>query len=501
MLSRAERGNKEVKVMPGLKNAQKLNDKEIVDLAKIAHSIEKHYYFPQDIEWAKEGNRLYIVQTRPITTIGKKGKDDNMLVGNAHAYLKGEPASPGIGTGHVKKIHGVSDISKVKFEDVLVAESTNPDYVPAMKKAKAIITEKGGRTSHAAIVAREFGIPAVVGVPSAREFLKDDEIVTVNGKSGEVFKGRFSVSHGRAEDSMLAVKTATKILVNMAEPSLASSLSQTNVDGVGLLRAEFILAQIGIHPKKAIQDGKKSDYIKKLAQDVGEICRAFYPRPVLYRATDFKTNEYRNLSGGKQFEPQESNPMLGYRGAFRYVHDPEVFKLELKAIRKIREKMGYTNLNLMIPFVRTVKEFVDVKKIIFSEGLRRSHSFKIYMMVEVPSNVVLIEEFIKTGLDGVSIGSNDLTMLMLGIDRDNEEVATEFDERNPAVLWAIEKVIKVCHENSVQVSICGQAPSVYPALVETLVKWGIDSISVSPDAVSETRRIVYLSEEKIVKRK
>ena len=415
-----------------------------------------------------------------------------------HPILVGNPASPGIGVGKVIKIDSAREIGQVKKGDVLVAPQTNPDYVPAMKIASAIVTEQGGRTSHAAIVSREFGIPAVVGAPKALSILKDGENVTVNGKTGEVFAGGALVRNENIERHTQHLKTATKLLVNLAEPELAAKIAAENVDGVGLLRAEFMIAQIGVHPKKLIHDGKKKVFIEKLSDGIGEIAKAFYPRPVLYRATDFKSNEYANLSGGKVYEPQEPNPMLGYRGAFRYIHDPEVFKLELEAIKRVRDKLGFNNLNLMVPFVRTVKELVDVKKIISESGLRRSHTFKLYMMVEVPSNVILIDEFIEQGIDGVSIGSNDLTMLILGTDRDNSEVALEFDERNQAVLWALERVIKAANKNHITVSICGQAPSVYPSLVEKLVLWGIDSVSVSPDTIDDTRRVIYFAERSII---
>ncbi|KKQ96460.1 MAG: phosphoenolpyruvate synthase [Candidatus Levybacteria bacterium RIFCSPHIGHO2_02_FULL_39_36] len=512
MLVKSDKGVREINV-PLLKRQKvKLSNQEIIDLAKLAAKIEKHYYFPQDLEWAKEKNKIYIVQTRPITTINQKStpiksgsniknqkeiRSSNTL---GKAILIGSPASPGIGTGHVKKLKSASELSKVNQGDVLVAENTNPDFVPAMKKASAIITEQGGRTSHAAIVAREFGIPAVVGTPRALSMLRDEEIVTVNGTTGEIFKGGFLITQVHKADRFSSIKTATKLLVNIADPEAAERVAGKNVDGVGLLRAEFMIAGIGTHPKKLIHDGKSNFFVDKLSEGIEKICRAFYPRPVLYRATDFKTNEYMNLSGGKQYEPQESNPMLGYRGAFRYIHDPDVFKLELCAIKKVQEKKGLNNLNLMIPFVRTIKELQEVKKIISHENLKRSHTFKLYMMTEIPSNIILIEDFIKTGIDGVSIGSNDLTMLILGIDRDNREVASEFDERNEAVMWAIERVIRACRKNNVSVSICGQAPSVYPGLIEKLVSYGIDSISVSPDAIDDTRRHIYLAEGKIVKK-
>lgn len=491
--------NKETKVPKNKQDKQKISDKDVKELAEIAKRIEKHYYFPQDIEWAKEKGKLYIVQTRPVTTTSdakaKKKSDATATIAKMHKpFLLGDPASPGIASGHVKILKSPKEIGKINQGDILVAQQTNPDFVPAMKKAVAIITERGGRTSHAAIVSREFGIPAVVGASLAIKKLKEDEVVTVNGRTGEIYKGNIVANAKTSEAVPHSHKhTKTKIMVNLAQPELAEKISEYPVDGIGLLRAEFMIAQIGTHPKKLIEDGKEKVFIDELTDNISKFCKAFYPRPILYRTTDFKTNEYHNLKGGAHFEPKESNPMLGYRGAFRYIKDERVFKLELEAIKKVRRE--YNNLSLMLPFVRTVKELENTKHIITKAGLRRSHTFKLYMMVEVPSNVILIDEFINKGIDGISIGSNDLTMLTLGIDRDNEEVAIEFDERNPAVLWSLERVIKSAKKHGITSSICGQGPSTYPDLVEKLVKWGVTSVSVSPDAVDSTRELVYMVEK------
>ncbi len=328
----------------------------------------------------------------------------------------------------------------------------------------------------------------------------ENQIVTVDGGKGEVYRGSVAIKSAEESKGSENLKTATSLMVNISEPEIAKTVASLPVDGVGLLRAEFMIAQIGIHPKKLIEDKREKIFVEKLSESLEKICSAFYPRPVLYRATDFKTNEYRNLVGGKQYEPVESNPMLGYRGAYRYMTDPGVFNLELQAIKNVREKKEFTNLNLMLPFVRTVNELRQVKSIIYNSGLRRSTLFKLYMMVEIPSNVILIDDFIEEGIDGVSIGSNDLTMLMLGIDRDNEEVAREFDERDKALLWAYEKVIKSANKHKISVGICGQAPSSFPDLVQKLVDFGITSISVSPDAVHHTREIIYRAEHNIIKR-
>ncbi len=505
--------NKSVSLSKSEGSKQKIKDELAVEVAKVGMKLEKHYFFPQDVEWAVENNNVYIVQTRPITTVKITTKENADVAAsggskiNLPLILKGDPASPGIKSGPVKIIYKASEIDKVVSGDVLVTVQTNPDFVPAMKRAVAIVTERGGRTSHAAIVSRELGIPAIVGTASATKTLQNGMVVTVNGGKGEIYKG------GLSSESLSALKekserrpgatlkTATKVYVNLATPTRVEEVAKKNVDGVGLLRAEFMIADIGTHPKKLIKDHKENVFIEKLSQDLLKFCKAFNPRPVVYRATDFKTNEYRNLIGGQEFEPEEPNPMLGYRGAYRYMSDPEVFKLELEAIKVVRNKQGFKNLYLMLPFVRTVHELIEVKKIIAANGLMRSPTFKLWMMVEIPANVIILDQFCEAGIDGVSIGSNDLTMLILGTDRDNTEVAPEFDERNPAVTWAIEHVIKTCHKYNVTTSICGQAPSDYPELVEKLVEWGTTSMSVNSDAVEQVRETVHAAEEKLVLRK
>jgi pyruvate,water dikinase len=289
--------------------------------------------------------------------------------------------------------------------------------------------------------------------------------------------------------------------VNLAEPSRAPAVAKLNADGVGLLRAEFMIADIGTHPKKLIHDHKEHIFIDTLAEKLAVFCKAFNPRPVVYRTTDFKTNEYRNLKGGEAFEPEEPNPMLGFRGAARYTHDAGVFEMELAAIKKVRHDMGLTNLHMMIPFVRTPKELMDVKKIIAANGMTRSPSFKLWLMCEIPTNVIRLNDFLDVGIDGVSIGSNDLTMLILGTDRDNSEVAHDFSEMDPSVLWAFEHIVKTCVKRGVTVSMCGQAPSDYPELVEKLVSWGITSVSVNPDAIDHVRETVYQAERKHASKK
>src|ERR1035437_883987 len=499
MLKKVGAVNKEVQLSKKDGGKQKISDKQIIEVAKWGEKLEKHYYFPQDIEWAIQNDEIFIVQTRSVTTTKTgKGENDDAKLLESDVILKGDPGSPGIASGPVKVIFAAKDIDKVLPGDVLVAPQTNPDFVPAMKKATAIITDSGGRTSHAAIVSRELGVPAVVGTQTATKILKTGMIVTVNGSKGEIYKGGFAMKQPVHVEHFTDVKTATKLYVNLAEPELADKIAKRNVDGVGLLRAEFMMAGIGIHPKKMIHDGKKQDFINKLARDLEMFCKAFGERPVVYRASDFKTNEYRNLVGGKAYEPEESNPMLGFRGAFRYVHDPEVFKLELEAIKHVRNKLGHKNLHIMIPFVRTVEELVAVKKIMTEAGLERSSSFKLWMMVEIPSNVIMFEKFIEVGIDGVSIGSNDLTMLVMGTDRDNSEVAPEFNEMNEAPVWAFEHVVKTAHKYGITASMCGQAVSTYPELVRKLVSWGVTSVSVSPDAIDNTRKLLAQTEKEVL---
>jgi len=500
LLEKVGAKNQLVAVEKKLADKQKISDKQIKALAELGKRLERHYYFPQDIEWAIEKNQIYIVQTRAITTIHEPKKGHDLQV-TLPLLLTGAPASPGMASGPVKQVTTVKDLSKVLPGDILVAPQTNPDYVPAMKKAAGIVTEKGGRTSHAAIVSRELGIPAVVGADTAMTLLKSDMIVTIDGKKGEIYKGSILTPTTQEKRTYVPAKklsTATKLYVNLGQPDLAEQTAALPVDGIGLLRAEFMMADIGIHPKKMIHDGKGHVYSEKLAEQMARFCQAFAPRPVVYRSSDFKTNEYRDLVGGKAYEPVEPNPLLGYRGAYRYIHDPKVFGLELEAINLVRNKMGLKNLWVMIPYVRTVHELVLVKKMMYAHGLVRSASFKIWMMVEIPSNVILLEEFIKAGIDGVSIGSNDLAMLILGTDRDNSEVAPAFNELNEAVLQALRHVVKTAHKHNITSSICGQAPSLYPSLVEHLVDWGISSISVTPDAIENVRKTIYKYERKLI---
>ena len=480
---------------------QKLSDAEIRAIAEVGKRIEQHYGTPQDIEWARDEDGLYILQTRPVTTMvaaaGASAGAGGEMTGKL--LISGSPASPGIRSGPVKAIFDVNQIDEVKDGDILVTVSTNPDFVPAMKRAVAIVTDKGGRTSHASIVSRELGIPCIVGTENGTKVLKSGQIVTVDGTLGKVWEGAltFNPVKPAKKASATRIKTATNLYVNLAEPELADLVAQRDVDGVGLLRAEFIIAHIGVHPRYALSQGRGEEFVERLATDIEKFAAAFNPRPVVYRTSDFKTNEYRNLEGGHLYEGEEENPMLGYRGASRYINEPEVFKMEAEAIKRVRRR--YKNLWVMIPFVRTVKELVETKKLLSAFGLRRSKNFQLWMMVEIPANVFLLDEFLDVGIDGISIGSNDLTQLVLGVDRDNPKLAEVFDERNPAVLRALEHVVTTCRRRKVTCSICGQGPSVYPELTRKLVEWGTTSVSVTPDMIDETRLIIADCEQKIAR--
>ncbi len=494
---KGEEANVKVVLTPEEQGQQKISDEDIITLAKIGKHLEDWYQFPQDIEWAKENGEIFIVQTRPVTNIEEVAKAAAAVVPEitAPVLLSGAPASPGIASGPVKTVADPSQIDNVLDGDVLVTEMTTPDFVPAMKRAAAIVTDRGGRTAHAAIVSRELGIPCVVGAEKATATLKDGRVITVNGTSGKVYEGKVEIATKAETRARVQIKTKTKLLINLAQPELVDRVASRDVDGIGLLRAEFMVAQIGEHPSYMISQNRGNEFVNKLAEGITAFAKTFYPRQVVYRTNDFKTNEYRALKGGEKYEEPEENPMLGYRGASRYIIDVETFKLELTAIKKVREK--YNNLWVMLPFVRTVDELARTIKIMEAEGLKRSEDFKVWMMVEVPSNIFLLEKFIAVGIDGISIGSNDLTQLILGVDRDSAKLADTFDERDEAVMVALERAIKVAKSMGITSSICGQAPSVYPELTEKLVEWGITSVSVSPDMIDTTREIIARAEARL----
>ncbi len=399
--------------------------------------------------------------------------------------VKGATASPGVGHGKVVIIKDPTENELLKQGDILVTEMTTPDFVPAMKRAAAILTDKGGRTCHAAIVSRELGVPCIVGTGDATKVLKMGQLITVDATHGKVYDGDVEVTVEKEATESKYKKTKTKLYLNLADPELAEKGAAMNVDGVGLLRAEFIIAHIGEHPRYMLEAGRGAEFTEKLAEGIRKFAKAFSPRPVVYRLSDFKTNEYRNLKGGEKFEEVEENPMIGYRGASRYLADPEVFKLETDALKMVCDE--FDNVRIMVPFVRTPAELKGVKDILEKANINGE---KLWIMVEVPSTALILDKFLDVGVDGVSIGSNDLTQLILGVDRDNAKFAEIFDERNDAVMLALERIITTASKRGVTTSICGQAPSFYPDLTAKLVDWGITSVSVSPDMVVKTRDII-----------
>ncbi|MFA6082352.1 MAG: phosphoenolpyruvate synthase [Patescibacteria group bacterium] len=514
---KSKQGDKHVNVPKGEQSVQKLSDEEILALAAIAKKIEDHYGSPQDTEWAIEGSHVFMVQSRPVTTL--KDVDTAAAANNSAEapvkvsadliLLKGAPASMGSAFGPVKIIHKPSEIDKVNEGDVLVTEMTTPDFVPAMRRAAGIVTDTGGRTCHAAIVSRELGIPCVVGTGTATSVLKTGQMITVDGQNGQVYKGKVELNNNVKAAAAAAVSgtsvsaesvpvTGTKVYVNLGEPELAEKIAKLPVDGVGLMRAEFIIAGIGEHPRAMLKAGRGGEFTDKLAEGIHTIAAAFAPRPVIYRFTDFKTNEYRNLKGGAEFEFQENNPMIGYRGACRYIREPDVFALEVAALKKVREAYDLKNVHAMIPFVRTVNEYTTIRDMMAKLGLKQSNEFKLWIMVEIPSAVILLDQFCEAGIDGVSIGSNDLTQLTLGLDRDNQVLAAEFDERDDAVVASLEHICKVCRKHNITVSCCGQAPSVFPEITELLVKSGSTSVSVNPDVAVSTRKLVASVEQRLL---
>jgi len=511
-------------VPPERQEAPSLTDEEVVELARIGKRIEEHYGVAQDIEFAVDRdltfpNNLFIVQARPETVwsmkevVASASSSGVMTVAEARVVLKGLPASPGVYAGKAKIVLSPEDAEKkIQKGDILVTKMTNPDWVPYMRLAGAIVTDEGGMTCHAAIVSRELGIPCIVGSKEATKLLRDGETYTVDARSGVIYEGMIEELAKPAAPEKAAtavtiaqapVVTATKIYVNISIPDIAEKVArETQADGVGLLRAEHLMLSVGKHPRLLIEEGGEQKMVDAFAEGIRMVAQAFYPNPVVYRFLDFKPDEFLALPGGEKYEKEAGhvgpNPLIGYRGAFRYIKEPDIFRLECRAIKKVREEYGLKNVWVMVPFVRRVEEFVEAKKIMEEEGLKKGPDFKVWIMVEVPSTVLLIDKFIEAGIDGVSFGTNDLTMLILGIDRDDASVQEIYDERNLAVKRAISHVIRICRKHGVTTSVCGQAPSNYPEIVEFLIREGATSISVNPDKVIETRNLVASLERKIM---
>ncbi len=504
---------------------QCLTDMEIITLGKAGKTIESLYNAPQDIEWAldQDTKELYILQARPITTLakGESSVDQNTTPKETklNVLARGLAASPGTAVGKVIVIEDINEIARVKDGDILVTGMTNPDMVPAMRKAAAVVTDEGGRTCHAAIVSRELGIPCIVGSKNGTAVLAEGVLVTVDATRGVVFEGNVVPEKKEAEKAtlvspgaqalpieelvhQLAPITGTKIYMNLGEPSIIDRYKNLPFDGIGLMRTEFIFTNmVGIHPMYLVKTGQGKLLVDKMSEGITTVAQAIYPRPVVVRMSDFRTNEFRGLKGGEEVEPVENNPMIGWRGVSRYISSEYEagFRLECQAMRKDREEYGLINVWMMLPFVRTTWELESVMNILCSEGLERSSSFKIWIMAEVPSVVFAAEEFAQM-VDGFSIGSNDLTQLVMGVDRDSGILNNMgyFDERNIAVQRAIRTLIQAAHKHGKTCSICGQGPSLYPDFAEFLVREGIDSMSVNPDTVAYTRKLVAGVEQRII---
>jgi pyruvate, water dikinase len=506
-------GTKWMTVPQEWRDRQALTDEEIMRIARFGMQIEKHYGVPQDIEWAVDDTgKIFILQARPETVYGGEKVvtvEERKDIMDQEILIKGIGVSPGTASGKIKVIESVKGISRFQKGEILVTDMTTPDWVPAMKIAAAVVTNLGGKTCHAAIVSRELGVPCVVGTENATKVLKDGETVTVDGQRGIIFAGAVKEQKetaGQAPhtpvDLSAGIITATKVYVNLSIPEIAQKVAkETNADGVGLLRAEHLMLSIGKHPRLLLEEGGDKVMVETFARGVGQVAEAFFPRPVVYRFLDFKPDEFLELPGGEKYERKHvgPNPMIGYRGEYRYAKEDDIFRLELRAIRQAREKMGFTNIWVMVPFVRTLDVFRKTVNIMREEGLdhKNDNSFQLWIMVEVPSAVFMIEEFCREGIDGVSFGTNDLTMLVLGVDRNDTSVQELYDERNLGVLRAIAYTMTVCRKYGVTTSICGQAPSVYPDYLEFMIRCGATSISVNPDTVVSSRKSVAVMEQKI----
>jgi pyruvate,water dikinase len=484
-------------------NAPVLTPRELMQLGTLARRAEEHYGVPQDLEFAIDGDEIYLTQTRPITTL-RDTVSAPRPEATGRVLARGLGASPGRASGSVRVLASPDEDAAMKTGEILVTRMTSPDWVPIMRRAAAIVTDAGGMTSHAAIVTRELGLPCIVGAHDATRVLSTGAVVTVDGSAGTVSEGALQEAPARVAVATVEapaenrIITATKLYVNLAEPTRAAEVSARDVDGVGLLRAEFMMLEAleHTHPRAFLASRSGEEFVQRMADGLRTFAQAFAPRPVVYRAMDFRSNEFRNLKGGADHEPTEANPMIGYRGCFRYTKEPDLFALELQALAAVRR--DFDNLHLMIPFVRTPAELSACLALVDQSPVGKDARMERWIMAEVPSVVFRLPDYAKAGITGVSIGSNDLTQLMLGVDRDSELFGAGYDERDDAVLDAIRIIITESRRLGLTCSICGQAPSVHAEYAERLVGWGIDSISVNVDAIDRTRRNIATAEQRIL---
>jgi pyruvate,water dikinase len=493
-----------IPVPEDLKKKQVLSMEEITELTELGKRIQGHYDFPQDTEWAIESGKVFMLQSRPVTTLGKIAGEAEVGDEEVERVIitKGLGASPGMASGKVKIIKNTDELDKIQKGDILTTVMTTPDMVPAMKRANGIITDEGGVTCHAAIVSRELGIPCVVGTGDATKILKENSVVTLDGNKGIIYEGKIVEETPQKETETVgptvvqqSILTVTEVKVNVSMPEAAKKASETGADGVGLLRTEHMMLTTGVHPKKFIVEGKEDELIKVLVENILKVADAFYPKSVWYRTLDAPTDEFKSLKGGEG-EPYEHNPMLGWRGIRRELDEPEILEAEFKAIKKLHEQ-GYTNIGIMLPLVQHPDELKKAKEIARKVGLKPQKNIEFGIMVETPAAAMIIEDFIEEGLDFISFGTNDLTQYTLAIDRNNENVAGLYTEKHPAILKLMERVINECNKAGVKTSICGQAGSM-PSIVEKLVELGITSISANTDAVATVREVVARVEKKLL---
>ncbi len=501
-LFRNEQGENEKQKIPEADQIKQIiPDSEIKEIARFGKKIEEHYGKPQDIEWAVGKDKIYIVQSRAVTTFHKEEeKEESSDAEEAgKILLKGETASRGVYAGKVKVVKEVSELNKIEKGDILVAKMTTPDWVPAMQKAGAIVTDEGGMTCHAAIVSREMGIPCIVGTEHATEILKDAQEITVHATRGIVYEGKIDIKveepKAQTETGGEEIVTATDIKIIADLPNLADKAAATGADGVGLVRLEIMIANGKVHPAEYIRQDKDQDYVNLLKEGVGKIAKAFPHKPVWVRCSDMRTDEYRSLQGADK-EPKETDPMIGWHAIRRLLDEPRILKAEFQAIKELHDE-GLDNVGIMLPFIIRVEEVQAAKKVMREIGLEPCKDVDFGVMIETPAACWIIEDLCKEGISFVSFGTNDLTQLTLGIDRNNQRIAKLFDEMHPAVLGELAKVIKVCKKHGVKSSICGQAGS-RPEMAEFLVHQGIDSISANADAVGEIRHVVAKTEKKLL---